>query len=96
MLTQKGVTLNDRVKKVEGNIVSDMGGEKVMLSVKNGKYYNLGDSGGTIWELLDSTIEVNELIEKLIEIYQVERVECATQAIQFLNHLLKEELIELT
>ena len=25
----------------KGNIVSDMGGEKVMLSVNNGKYYQL-------------------------------------------------------
>jgi len=33
---------------VEGNIVSNMDGEKVMLSIKNGKYYNLGEIGGFI------------------------------------------------
>ena len=27
----------------EGNVVSDMDGEKVMLSIHNGKYYNLGE-----------------------------------------------------
>ena len=35
---------------MKGNIVSDMGGEKVMLSIENGKYYNLGEMGGEIWE----------------------------------------------
>ena len=28
-----------------------MDGEKVMLSINNGKYYNLGEIGGDIWEL---------------------------------------------
>ncbi|SHR98885.1 SynChlorMet cassette protein ScmD [Mycobacteroides abscessus subsp. abscessus] len=96
MLTQKGITLTDRIKRVEGNIVSDMDGEKVMLSVKNGKYYNLGEIGGSIWELLDSTVEVNDLVQKLMEEFHVERDECETQTTHFLNHLLQEGLVELT
>ncbi|MEH7510936.1 lasso peptide biosynthesis PqqD family chaperone, partial [Priestia megaterium] len=38
------------VTQSEGNIVSDMGNEKVMLNIENGKYYNLGEIGGDIWE----------------------------------------------
>ena len=36
------MSLKSVVSQVEGQIVSDMGGEKVMLSIPNGKYYNLG------------------------------------------------------
>ena len=35
-----------------------MGGEKVMLSVKNGKYYNLGEIGGEIWELIRGRLQL--------------------------------------
>lgn len=35
------------------NVVSDMDGEKVMLSVHNVKYYNLGEVGGLTWELMN-------------------------------------------
>ena len=34
------------VVRAEGCIVSDMGNEKVMMSIRNGKYYNLGEVGG--------------------------------------------------
>ena len=34
------------VVQITGNIVSDMGGEKVMISIDNGKYYNFGEIGG--------------------------------------------------
>ena len=45
------ISLNSTVMQSEGNIVSDMDGEKVMMSVSNNKYYNLGVMGGEIWEM---------------------------------------------
>ena len=45
------LSIHQCVGQVKGNIVSDMDGEKVMLSVDNGKYYNFGEIGGRIWEL---------------------------------------------
>ena len=49
------ISLESVVSQVDGQIVSDMGGEKVMLSIHNGKYYNLGGLGGRIWEQLIKT-----------------------------------------
>lgn len=94
MLKQKELLLTDFVKQVEGNIVSDMGGEKVMLSIENGKYYNLGESGGTIWGLLEDSIEVKEVITKLTDLYEVGYDECEEQVITFLTHLLQEGLVK--
>ena len=45
------ISLNSTVMQSEGNIVSDMDGEKVMMSVSNNKYYNLGVMEGEIWEM---------------------------------------------
>ena len=46
MIKTKQISLQNMVAQIPGNIVSDMGGEKVMMSINNGKYYNLGEIGG--------------------------------------------------
>jgi Coenzyme PQQ synthesis protein D (PqqD) len=81
--------------QVKGNIVSNMGGEKVMLSVQQGKYYNLGEIGGRIWDLIDGEISVQQLTIKLISEYDVDHSECEEQVLSFLEQLLKENLIEI-
>lgn len=83
------------VSQVKGNIVSDMDGEKVMLSVERGKYYNLGELGGVIWDLLEKETTINTIVETLSEMYEVEYEECKNQVISFLDHLLEEELIHI-
>ncbi|MEY2192774.1 lasso peptide biosynthesis PqqD family chaperone [Neobacillus sp. BF23-41] len=96
MIKNKGISLNKIVVQVKGNIVSDMGGEKVMLSVKNGKYYNLGEIGGEIWDLIEEKIPVNQLISLLKSKYNVVQTECEEQVISFLYHLVEEGLIEIS
>lgn len=87
----------DRISEVvqaKGLVVSDMDGETVMMSVTNGKYYNLGKTGGRIWELLAEPVTVNDVIESLMDEYDVERSECERQVIAFIQMLLQENLIE--
>ncbi|NYE03841.1 hypothetical protein F4694_000560 [Bacillus niacini] len=96
MIKNINISLNQFVAQVEGNIVSNMGNEKVMLSVKNGKYYNLGEIGGVIWDLIEKRTEVNELVSTLLTIYDVEMSVCVDHVISFLEPLLEEGLIELS
>jgi hypothetical protein len=90
------ISLNNSVNQVKGNIVSDMGGEKVMLSVNKGKYYNLGEIGGDIWELTEEQIAVDQLVATLLSKYNVVQSECEEQVISFLELLLEEGLIEIS
>lgn len=78
-----------------GNIVSDMDGEKVMLSVHNGKYYNLGELGGEIWELIKEPLTMQELVTTLLSRYDVNQAECEEQVSTFLNQLKNEGLINI-
>lgn len=94
MIEMKQISLKEVVVQSPGNIVSDMGGEKVMMSVENGKYYNLGTIGGEIWSRLENPISVNEIIEFLINEYEVEKNECVEQVTSFLQLLYKEKLIQ--
>src|SRR5690625_7142519 len=86
----KAIAINNVVSQVEGNIVSDMDGEKVMLSIQNGKYYNLGEMGGEIWDCMKTPIKVKEIINLLMTRYDVERDECEDQVIAFVGQLLTE------
>ncbi|MBT2642182.1 lasso peptide biosynthesis PqqD family chaperone [Bacillus sp. ISL-41] len=77
-----------------GMITSDMNGETVMLSIENGKYYNLGNVGGCIWKLIQQPTSINKLISVLAEEFNVDTYQCRADLIPFLNILFKENLIK--
>jgi hypothetical protein len=81
--------------QTSGNLVSDMDGEKVMLSINSGKYYNLGPIGGRIWDIASSPITVNQIIEVLVSEYEVDWNTCEDQVISFVTNLLKENIIQI-
>ncbi|SDQ10249.1 Coenzyme PQQ synthesis protein D (PqqD) [Virgibacillus subterraneus] len=94
MIKHQSLSVQHMVSQKEGNIVSDMDGEKVMLSIHNGKYYNLGEMGGEIWELLEVPITVQNLITILTEQYDVEHSECEEQVLSFLTLLVEEGIVD--
>ena len=93
MINHLNISLNSKVVQGEGNIASDMDGEKVMLSVRHGKYYNLGKTGGLIWDLMQELTSVSQLIQNLMAEYNVEQAECEEEVLSFLELLLREDLI---
>lgn len=94
MLASKEIQLEDMVFQVEGNIVSVMGKEKVMLNVEKGKYFNLGEIGGEIWDLIKENNKVYDILQVLMEKYEVSREECVDHVLSFLNQLFSEGLIK--
>ncbi|MDF2835620.1 MAG: lasso peptide biosynthesis PqqD family chaperone [Paenibacillus sp.] len=93
MIQFSPLALSDIVASCKENIVSDMGGEKVMLSIKNGNYYNLGHVGGCIWDGIAEPVSVEKLVENMISEFAVEAEACAVQVVAFLEQLRKEGLI---
>ncbi|MGG0185190.1 lasso peptide biosynthesis PqqD family chaperone [Bacillus rhizoplanae] len=95
MINAQKISLECQVVQSKGNIVSDMDGEKVMLNVQKGKYYNLGEMGGEIWDLIEEPITVAQLVTTLISNYDVARIDCEEQVLSFLELLFKENLIHI-
>ncbi|MFJ7934431.1 lasso peptide biosynthesis PqqD family chaperone [Sporosarcina sp. NPDC096371] len=93
MTTHQIDVKNALFSQQSGNIVSDMDGEKVMLSIQSGKYYNLGEIGGEIWELLEEPTSIEKLVTTLQSRYDVEQAECEEHVIAFLTQLLDEDLV---
>lgn len=84
------------VSQNKNNIVSDMGGEKVILSIENGKYYNLGIMGSQIWDLVAEPLTFSSIVDSLLNEFDVTREVCEEQVLSFLTHLLEEQLLEVS
>ena len=76
-----------------GLMTADMNGSAVMMDVMTGKYYNLGQVGGRIWELLEQPMTVAALVEKLTEEYDVSANQCRADTEPFLRTLLERGLL---
>ncbi|UXH42747.1 lasso peptide biosynthesis PqqD family chaperone [Rossellomorea vietnamensis] len=94
MIKHKKLTPTNHIQQRKGNIVSNMNGEMVMLSIHNGKYYNFGEIGGQIWRSINGTISIDSLVGTLMETYEIEEETCREQVLLFLEDLLTEQLIE--
>lgn len=93
-MTSLPFTRDQSFFQTEGNLVSDMDGDKVMMSVQTGKYYNMGTTGGRIWELVAFPSAFDQIVSALCSEYKIERVKCEEQVSSFLNLLLQEGLIQ--
>jgi hypothetical protein len=95
MIKNQEILSQTVVVQEKGNIVSDMDGEKVMLSIHNGKYYNLGQIGGVIWDKIEGPTYLTHLVNSLMSEYDVNQNECEEQVISFLEVLAKEGLVKI-
>ncbi|MFC4811412.1 lasso peptide biosynthesis PqqD family chaperone [Paenibacillus sp. GCM10023250] len=84
---------NQSFCRAEGNLASNMDGDTVMMSIASGKYYNLGQIGGRIWDLIEQPLTLNKIVAILCEEYEVEDNLCAEHVRIFLAHLLEEGLV---
>ena len=77
-----------------GLMTADMNGSAVMMDIMTGKYYNLGQVGGRIWELLEEPCSLTELVRKLTAEYDVSAEQCRADIAPFLDTLLERGLLE--
>lgn len=76
-----------------GLMTADMNGSAVMMDIMTGKYYNLGEVGGRIWELLEEPMTVTALVSKLTAEYDVAPETCRADIEPFLTKLLAQGLL---
>lgn len=84
---------NTVLSRKSGIMTADMDGATVMMDIETGKYYNLGEIGGRIWELLETPMPVNDLINALTEEYDVSVEQCQADTVPFLVSLTERSLL---
>lgn len=88
------MTDNTILSRRAGLMTADMNGSAVMMDIATGKYYNLGEVGGRIWELLEEPTSLAVLVEKLTAEYDVSAQQCRADILPFLNKLIQQRLLE--
>jgi hypothetical protein len=70
-----------------------MNGSAVMMDIATGKYYNLGETGGRIWNLLEQPTTLSDLIRTLTSEYEVSAEQCKEDVLAFLQQLVDRGLL---
>lgn len=88
--------MNDQMvlNRKMGIMTADMNGATVMLDIETGKYFNLGEVGGRIWELLEQPTSVKDLVSTLVQEYDVAEEKCLEDIVPFLEKMVDRGLIE--
>lgn len=87
--------MNDQtiLKRKSGLMTANMNGSAVMMDIATGKYYNLGETGGHIWELLEQPTTLSNLIQRLTTEYDVSAERCRADVLSFLQQLVDRDLL---
>ncbi len=88
--------LNNRIEAVKDHLYSEIKGEGVILSLKNGKYYGINSVGSSIWQAIQTPATLPEIETAITQEYDVDHETCRLEVLTFLEQMLNEELIEVS
>lgn len=86
---------NHIITRNEEPLSSEIDGERVMMSIEQGKYFGLNTVGSFIWEVLEQKPTLELLLEEVEKKYEVDASTCKTETIAFLKQLLDKHLIKI-
>lgn len=71
----------------------ELGEDLVLMSIENEAYYGMNGIGKHIWWAMSTPISIQSLCEQLQQQFEVDRLTCEQEVINYLNRLLVEGLI---
>jgi ubiquitin-protein ligase len=77
-------------------LASALGEEIVMMNTDNGAYIGVNSVGSDIWNLLSEPIHTDQLIIEVGKLYEVDAEELKTEINNFLQRMLKQDMIIVT
>jgi hypothetical protein len=87
---------NDSIIYRQTDIVfNKLDDEIVMMSIKNGEYYGLDNIGSRIWEIIENPVSVTQIVDILKDEFNVTADQCKIDVNEFLDMLLKKNLIQI-
>ena len=89
------IKLSDFITRNEEPLSSEIDGERVMMSLDQGKYFGLNTVGSFIWELTESKSTFGEMLNKVEEKYDVAPEVCLKETSQFIEQLIEKKLVKI-
>ena len=88
--------LNDENLRIVRNAAIPAGevdGELVALDLEKGNCFGMDGVGSLIWDLAEKPVTIGEVATALMATHSVDREQCLTDIIPFINELLDEGLL---
>ena len=82
-----------RYKRNDDILATEMDGVTIMMSIEEGKYFELSTVSTRIWELLESPLSINDICESLLSEYDVSEEKCRLEVINHLEELKYKKII---
>jgi hypothetical protein len=88
------MTAETVVRRVDGIPFTHLGDELLAVDAEAGYVYALNETGGTLWNLLQTPLAVRQLCDRIRETYDVDEPTCRTAVTEALEALQKAGLVE--
>ena len=89
----KEITLDTIVRKNQDIFTGNIDNEMVAMSIENGKYYQMNETGSRILNLLDHPRSIRELCEAMEGLYRVDDPVCKQDVLDFIREMVDYNLI---
>ncbi len=83
-----------RVRVPSDILISEVGGESVLLNLKNERYFGLDDVGTQMWKALVASDSIQAAYERLLAEYDVEANRLRQDLDDLIQKLLEQGLVE--
>ena len=75
-------------------VSADMEDSIVLLSTEKGAYFDLKETGGHIWRLIEEPKTVSQVCDGLMELFDVDRATCEASTLSYVQGMAQNKLIE--
>ena len=83
-----------RIRVSPDILISEVGGESVLLNLKNERYFGLDDIGTRMWKVLIASDSIHAAYETLLAEYDVEANRLQQDLDELIQKLLEQGLVE--
>ncbi len=89
------ITSDSRIERTDQCILAETDEGLVLLSLSDGRFYSLQDTGRRIWELLEHNPLVAELVSALQEEFEIDHATCTSEVIDLLSALKRRNFVRM-
>jgi Coenzyme PQQ synthesis protein D (PqqD) len=82
------------IQCTKNNVCCDLGGEMVILNLKDSAYYGLDPIGKRVWSLIQEPTSFEKLLNQLLDEYEVDVEKCREDLESWVVELAETGLVE--
>ncbi len=85
-----------KISRQDGLVTVPMDGDLVMMNISTGTYFGINPVGVMIWELLETPRTLQQICHHMMEKYAVDQETCLRDVRNFVEQMLRENIVCLT